>query len=377
MSAHPTSGPPRSLLRDSGCSQGAAERAGNALRRARVVRYILAAIGLALVPAAMAEPREQDWSQTMAWSALAPHLPRNQSRIVVVAAADDQQTGRAGLVLQTALRASGQVESVLEGDLLGSVESLSDQAIVQKAAGLPVDAVAVVRLLGTEEQPSAVVNFYTLQGDLLAGLSAPMGQPLSPSHEGPGASALDGERARSPRSTAKQLALQEYAEHFVGFVGFGPANAEVTATTLRSLDAYRGSLQRPLQPAAFYTLMGHPEIGQAYTDRLAYSRRLFIGSAVSFGVGLAAVSISGAAVAGSLGTPSEEDIQTRFRLGVAGICVGLVGNIVSLSLLGAGIARYLDRHPVPPSEVLRMGDRYNRSLRRRLGLEALSVPAER
>lgn len=344
------------------------------------VRILLAVSCAAAAQTASAEPTDPDWSQTITPQSVAPHLKGGRARIVVIAATEDLQTGRAGLVLQAALRASGQVEQVLEGDVLGSVEDLDDQAIVQRAAALPADTVAVVRLLAPAEPlpAAAVVNLYTMQGELLTSLSAPLGEPLAPLRNGAGSALGEQAPAARARPTARQLAEEEYNQKFIGFVGFGPASAGVTQTTLRSLSAYEGALQRPLTPAAFYARVGHPALGKTYEERDARARRLLIGGGVALGLGALAVGLTAAVEAGLIGSRVDVTTSSSVRDAVtAGLVISSAGTIVGLSLIGVGISRFLDRHPIPPSEALRLGDLHNRALRRRLGLLSVSGSAWR
>lgn len=335
-------------------------------------RLALFLIALALGSSSTLRAHEAplDWSQTFTMQSLLPYVHEHQRRWTVIAAESDRQTGRAALTLQTALSATGKIEQIVDGEALGSFDRMSDQQIVQRAARLGADTVVVVRLLGG--QATAAVNIYNPLGELLATARARVGSALPPPRSESAASDQAGDGEPSAHlNTARQVAEQEFTAQHIGFVGLGPADGGITQTTLRMVTAYQGQNQRRLPPMEFYTLVARPELGTEYERRRRAALRLIIGAGVAGGLSAVAVATTtaylGAATSGELTTGTLPDTRAAVT---AGIAIGGIGTILGLVLLPIGIVKYLDRHPVPTSEALRLAAEYNRQLRRRLGLQA-------
>lgn len=108
----------------------------------------------------------------------APPESLTDRKVLVVAAGgrfDEAQA--AARQLRQALQEAG-APLVMDDSNLEDVADRGDQAIVESAGPLPVEAILVVRVFGGGDGPSAVVSGYTPEGDALAGFDVRRGEAL-------------------------------------------------------------------------------------------------------------------------------------------------------------------------------------------------------
>src|SRR4051812_38313352 len=107
----------------------------------RAIPILVVALLVAASPAHAAD----EWSASFPPEILASSLPAVERARIVVVAADDVNAPAAALALRNALAATGRALAI-DQSAMGSVAGLDDRAIVEKAAPLPIELIAVVRV---------------------------------------------------------------------------------------------------------------------------------------------------------------------------------------------------------------------------------------
>lgn len=311
------------------------------------------------------------FAQAFTPAAVASYLSGEARKLLVAAAGDDSRA--AATAIEGALRASGRVQLVMDDAALGAISKLDDQAIAKRCTGLPIDAVAVVRVFPSAGgAATAVVTLYDKQGQTLGGFSAAEGTPLSP--QGPPATAAQGVPADAVGMVSQVLkkerdanskAQQEYDEHFLGL----DESAVLVVhrgggAVLPAWGPYEGRTHHPLSWPEFYERAGHADLAESYEHKRALRRGLFIAAGTIMGLSL----ISGFGLSMGGGPGSQ-----YFVPGIVVVSLGLPlggGLMIAAGLSGP-------RQTLETGQQARsFAEEHNRRLRNRLGLQD-SAPVER
>lgn len=248
--------------------------------------------------------------------------------------------------------------------------SLVDLTTGRVAASTKVDALPA-------DREAAVASLTHVVSDLAAQIvgrvepppppppPAPVVAPPAP----PAQLLLDDRAAREQREIA-ELKFRR------GSLRFG-SNLQLTATgnavvLHRSWVVYQGDLDEEIEPTAFYTTVGRPDLSEAYTQRR--------------GVKIASLVISGVAAAVGFGIlfydlGSRKDCPTTLPFDQFEACLddnrpGFVGPLVAIGVssvaLGVGFWYHFHPHPIEENDAKALADAYNQRLRRQLGLPVVT-----
>lgn len=322
-------------------------------------------------------PSAQDFAATFSPEAIASHLEGEAAYLVVGAGSPTPSLLAAAAAVEDGLRRSGRADLVMNGDSLGPVAGLDDQALVKRCDPLPVARVAVVRVFELAgEAPRAVVAVYDKQGTVQVAFTAQVGQPLAPGQKraSTGQGVSPGVAQAVLQVAGNTQAQEEYDRSFVSFdevraVTHG--GQLVTRTTPR-----QGKYMRPLEGDEFYRVIGRDDLVRQYRANVE-KRNVYrvIGVAVAVVVPVVALAAKDTEPC-SWSDPnwfdcekSKNRAEARAVLtavaGVgAGIGIGVLGNLVKLD-------------PIDAVEARRLGDEHNQELKRRLGLAQGSLEPTR
>ena len=326
---------------------------------------------ICLVVLAFAIPVYADeWKQTFVPPSVQTYLEGEDLKILVVAAGDaGGGLAEATLALEEALRTGGRVSLVMNADALGEVSKLDDQAIVAKAAGLPVSVVAIIRVFPSGSSATAVVTFYDKLGKVIIAFTAQRGTPLAARSTEAAAGEGVGTRAAKTvgtvlkeQKTAGAGAVEEYQKSHLWFAE-GAAVHPYTGRVMATWSIlYRGKYKQPIEWVDFYETVGRKDLADQYKNGVAVRTGLVIGGVV---VGLAGTGLMFIPLR-STGEDQFDDDMTWMYIGGG---VMLAGSRVAL--FGA----YYDPQPVGASEARRLADEYNQRLMKDLGLSPGEVAA--
>jgi hypothetical protein len=308
--------------------------------------------GAAVLFVASSAAAASGWSASFRSEALATYV--DSGRVLVIAAGVRADSQPAAVELAAALRATGKVGLVMTDEGLGDVSGLDDAAIVKKAAGLPVDVHAVVRVFpGDGGNVAAVVTLYSKTGEVRGAFSAKRGEPLAPKAESAAAGLT--ERTQSVVSRVlggekkqRSAAEEEFDKKSIYVRGGALVNAYGVA--VRQWAVYHlGKEGRMLEPLEIFELAQRPDLVKSYHSR----RRLkWIIGGIGLGM-LIGSSILPVVVGGNDGW--------KWYVASTGATVGLV-----VALGGA----VMSPSPISHGEMRGLVEEYNRKLRTELGLAA-------
>lgn len=163
--------------------------------------FLLTALSFAASPARADDP----WAITFVPGRLLANAAPPIPLVVVVPAGGDPESVPAARAFIAGLRRERQVQLVMDSAALGDLAALDDRAIVERAQGLPVAAVAVVRTFaGDAGRSTAVVTIYSKAAATLAALSGERGVPLA-------GGAISGQGVSPTASNAVAQAVQSTA----------------------------------------------------------------------------------------------------------------------------------------------------------------------
>jgi len=325
---------------------------------------------LAQAPAVPAAAPAPGFEATFTPEAVGSQLEGRAASLVVGAGRQSPALAAAAAAVEEALRRSGKAELVMNGQSLGPVAELDDQALVKRCEPLPVARVLVVRAFEAPgEAPRAVVTVYDKRGTVLAAFTAQAGQPLLL-----GSAATAGTAPAAPSVAQAVLqassgAQEEYERSYVGIDELAAVGSRGQLLTWST--PYQGKYRRPLEGDEFYQVIGRADLVQAYQANRK-KRLAFIG----VGVGIAVVTPAVAFLTRSQrkcpgffepGGSECDDANTDATIRAAFISVGglAAGTLVAtLGLLGTRL------HPVEPAEARQLADEHNKKLKARLGLAA-------
>lgn len=280
------------------------------------VHRVLAIAALVLPALAAADPAARDDAELA-------------QRATAELAADGVVLARRGVVLR--------VERI--GDRL--LISLVDRETGRAAASTTLDRVP-------DDGAAAIASVTQLAAGLVAQL-APAGEP---------------DRDRARRELAYRKSALSFGDELVV-----SGDGESTTTT-RNWVVYQGELHRRLEAEQFYSVIGRPELGALYRERV---RRGIAGIATGGGLVLAGgvYALTTLMLMDHCSTSDPnfgdcvdaEDGRVARTIGI-GVGVSLVGVVVG----AVGIHYLRTAHPISEAEAQQLGEGYNDDLRRRHGL---------
>lgn len=302
----------------------------------------------------------QTWNDTFEAEAVHSHMSQDGHQFLVVAAGDGGESVKeAAKSLEAALR-SGPASLVMNDEALGSVEGLDDDAIAEKAAALPVDRVAIVRVFAgaTETDETVVVMVRDKEGETLWALSGTRGVAVE-APAGTTSAVVDSSVAESASSAVREsgeenmAAQEEYNKMFI----WAPVNKYGVLLSSRSM--YQGKYKKVLRPSQFYHEVGRPDLAQELASNQAQRTAGFLISGVGY-LGLI----------GSVpwwffeGAVSFSDNRNAHYIGPALLSgASIAAVIVGIVIMPNQI------QPITQSEALELADQYNQRLKKDLGLD--------
>jgi len=305
------------------------------------------------------------WATSFQVSAL-PDALTERKLLVVAAGGRLNEAGAAAEFLRQSLEQAG-APLVMDQSNLGDVTDLSDQAIVETAGELPVEAILVVRVFGGGNGPNAVVSGYTPEGEALAGFNVRRGEALETDDTQGATQGISQETVDAIESTA------ESDDDHGGKSQKGRYSLN-TYSTWRLTDEKKGDWY---EGAAIYRQLDRPGLASTYETnrrRQRTTRWIGIGSGAAglatAGVGLVMLQsaanrtyeypeceqyelnkVEQSCRADKRRTETPGPIQHGRIITATGGVVAVVGAAV------AGISLYADPHPLSASEMRQLIDR--------------------
>jgi len=317
--------------------------------------------------ASLALAASTDWTATFGPNETGTYVEAHAKLLVVPAGTPAAPAQEATTALVAALRQSGKADLVMTAEPLGDVSALDDQAIVKKAAALPVSRIAVVRVFpGATGQPStAVVSIYDKSGTATGALSGTSGQLLtamtgSAGNEGVSSSAVSAiTHVQKEAEEGNKKAQEEYDLKFVGFDDGITVNARTGALLATWSIPFQGKYKKPLEGVDFYQAIGREDLAAKFNQVMAVRNPLVYSGLALIAVGLAVPLV------GFVTT----DWSTPYNYSPVSLFAGLGISVVGFTLWGVGI--HMDPNPVTAIEARQLVDEHNTSLRKKLGLPPL------
>ncbi|AWV90671.1 hypothetical protein [Bradymonas sediminis] len=350
----------------------------------RLIRYFIVLALLLWSGSAFA----QSWEDTFDADEVHTYMDKDGLKYLVVAAGGaGESVQEAAASLEAALR-SGPATLVMNDDALGAVEGLDDDAIAAKAAALPVDRVAIVRVFpgATEAQATVVVTVRDQDGENVWALSGTKGVAVDPQggvvRGVVGGIGVRSKAAESVNSTVRASAAesdkakQQFAEKFIwtqGLIGLNQYGAMLMQSTM----IYQGKYKRPLTPREFYLEIGRPDLAEELESNEAQQSLANITGLVGT---LAFVGGTTWLLMEFL-TSSGEDYNITTGEWEQQEANYMAPGILTGASVGLLIAAYIiapdQVQPVTSSEAMKLADQYNQKLKSDLGLaEDYSVVPE-
>jgi hypothetical protein len=259
---------------------------------------------------------------------------------------------------------------------LGAMAGLEDAQIVKKAAAMPINRVAILRLFpaGPGEPFRAVVTLYDKAGAVVGAFSGSAGSPIELSGTSLEGKPDEGMNARAADEVATQVstykadnkkAQETYERFFIGFDDW--AAVTQTGGVVRTwTQPWQGKYKKPLEGADFYRAIGRQDLAERYAAKGRTK-----GAICAIGVAVTAVGIYIAASSVSMNTPNyssdnPSDWQSKDDSGrlVWGMVIAGVGSMmITLPWLASS-------HPTDAPEARRLADLHNMKLKAKLGLSA-------
>lgn len=343
----------------------------------------VAGLLLLLMSFGTAYAQDENWSTSFTPSSVGTYVEGENIR-VLVAPAGHADSGEAAKSLQTSLDEVSNISLVMDSGNLGDVSKLDDDAIVKKTTKLPVDLVAIVRVFGESPDRTAVVTFYSADGEAHSAFTATEGKPLEPKRAAPqttGGEGISSEASEAVASSVgaagddRQEAIDEFAEKFVWFQDWVTVNRDTGAYMGSWSAPYRGKYREPLEGAEFYEAVDRPDLAEQYRKNSRTKRALGIPAAVlmlggltlgTWGIIRGVVQSSPDSTYNETTMEFEETREACFTCGnwqlwsgIGGLGVGMVLGIINGTI---------DLYPTTPSEARKLADQFNRSLAKELGL---------
>ncbi len=211
------------------------------------------------------------WEAALVPATVAEHFAGVRGGVVVVGAgAAHTDLAALSAALKQAIERSAKVEVVMDAQGLGVVAQLADAQIIERAAHLPVERIAIVRIMLGSQGTTGVVSLVTRDGKAAGGFSVRPGVPIA----APGAPATTVSDEATRLADAASPAIPE------------PPPPPLRKT--RDLSGWKialGAVGGLLGTAAGIMLAVVPSELEKDRSKSYTSTNLFIGSMVLFGLG--------------------------------------------------------------------------------------------
>lgn len=323
---------------------------------------------------AASQTEASEWPDSFSGPAVSSYL-ESSTRAVLVAGAGNpsDEVGQAVTALEGALRTIDRLQLVMNAAGLGDLSGDSDAQVVAKAATLPVDAIAIVRVFpgGGDNPPTAVVTVFDKAGKAHTAFSTQRGVSLQPkAGGGVGAgvspSAMNALEGIEKAGTDGQASFEERSLRLAETQVVNPYGL----TLGRFFRAYRGSSGVPLSSEEFYLALGREDLANSFSRSNGLRWGLFAGGLVGAAAGAAAFSYgnTGRCIRRSA-TDQYGCLETDGEwLRTPGLVLMIAGG------LAIPIGIFLDPHPIDANEARRLVDQHNARLKVELGLAAAASP---
>jgi len=302
------------------------------------------------------------WEDTFAVEAVDSWMDGEGLSLVLVNAGADEALAEAGTALAAALRETSSVKVVMDASALGDVSALGDAEIVEKAASLPVDQIAVLRVFPAGEgQSSAVVTLYDKSGAAVGGFSANSGEPLGAKEADTASAAASAVSAVTQTDTDLKAQIDEYLDRRVWFQGMAGIDSGTGQVVSTWSVPYKGRYQEKMTKPELYEYVGADEALAFYKKRLKTRRIMGFSS-----LGILAV--------GSIyHLQNYEDPFERYSNydAISAANADVARKVVPLYViggLGLLIPPFISLDKTEQSERYQMVDEFNKELRVELGL---------
>jgi len=301
-----------------------------------------------------------DWSNTFEASATASYLDRPNASVIVVSAgprSDSQAAAERALV--SALRASGQTRLVMASESLAVLADDADDALVKKAAPLPVDVIVVLRLFPGEPE-TAVATFYDKAGVALTAMSGLRGQALArkegSSRQIAGRTAVaETIKATDRQSTQGKVdrAMNDSGKiEFAAGALVNMRNGQVVSTWV--VPYFQN---KRLDGARFYDVVGRADLAKSYRGRMGAKVALMVSGGVVSVVGGLVALLTISPQCAVYNAASYSCLQYRSP---SLVVPGLVGMAVGLAALLTGAI--IPPDPLNPQARFELAEEFNRKV---------------
>ncbi len=301
-----------------------------------------------------------DWSNTFEASATASYLDRpNASVIVVSAGPRSESQAAAERALVSALRASGQTRLVMASESLAVLPDDADDALVKKAAPLPVDVIVVLRLFpGATE--TAVATFYDKAGVALTAMSGLRGQVLA-RNEGSSRQIAGRTAVAETIKAADRQGTQAKVDRAMndsGKIEFSAGalvnvrNGQVMSTWI--VPWYQN---KRLDGARFYDVVGRADLAKSYRGRVGLKVGLMVGGGVVAAAGGLMALLTLSPQCAVYNAASYSCLQYRSP---SLVVPGLIGMAIGLAGLLTGAIIPAD--PLGPQARFELAEEFNRKV---------------
>lgn len=291
------------------------------------------------------------WRAAFVPQTIASH--HRPASIAVLAGGDRRGEAGAAVLSAAAALAAAYREAgiglVAGGEGLGDLAGLDDEAIVKRAASLPVATIAVVRVFTGGARPRAVVSLYDKSGALVTAYTATTGEPMSSTEQETGP--VEGISSRALDTVLKEhdqvgKARREYEERAVTTSWTAVGVPGQPAVGMPMFFVGRGERRHEVRGADFYEAVGRDDMAKRY-------RRRKIGGGIAYWGGLAVM------VSSLFVVPGDESYTPGLTvLGIGG-AISVIGLVVSWSA-----------DPADEAEKRELARSHNIKLRKELGMPA-------
>lgn len=311
-------------------------------------------------PAVLFAAPTTPWDRSFSPASLARQLDKPLNSYLVAAAGTpspelDSATG----ALTKAFRTCGKAKLVMSDDALGSLTKLDDVAIVKKAAAMPVQRVAVLRLFqgGVGEAATAVVTLYDKAGQSVGAFSVRAGELLAAPSAPAAARATEGVSSEAALGVlqvekTKSSASDEYEKKRIWIEDLTLVNQYGQPVASLS-NVYQGKYKKPLIGADFYRAVGRADLANKF-EASNRSRKRW---------GTAGFTTMMAGTVLSLASLNYLDEKEGTTMLVGGLGLVLAGPMIARG--GPG-----NPHPVSAEEARQLVDEYNESLKASKGVSS-------
>jgi hypothetical protein len=304
-----------------------------------------------------AETTEPGWVSSVA--GLGSLLGERQGLGILIATpSDDEESGRVADLIEEELIGLGIAEVVMDDSALGSLEGLSDDAIIEKARQYPVDVVLVLRTFPGSSGPTVVLRVQSIDrpGRTFRLRRGHATQWSRPPQKPPAEAKSSNTEAKAVASHATERAQALRASAVAQTETIRLVEAELSRKLLtfephgrfgRVLDVEGDPVEWP----AVYQTIGGDDLEQAWRSRRTVRTAAFVSGGIlgAAGVGLLFVSLTNAT---NCGPETRETCASPAMTGLGALSLSVGALAVFTGLL-------VRPHPLTVDELEERVDRYN------------------